>query len=181
MKKQFLALGLFTVIAVPAFAEGIYVFGDIGQSKIEIDWSNHSESNTSYSLGLGYAFNKNFAFEVGYRDLGKITLFTDEFATANSDGSVIQASLLAKYPINDKVNIFGRLGFAGVTYDYKYQAFANSDNHFSSSDEQNKGVFGIGADYSINEHLSLRTEYNQYGKFESLETSTLTVGAVYSF
>ena len=180
MKKQFLALGLCTVAAVPAFAEGIYVFGDLGQSRIGRDYSDN-KTNTSYSVGLGYSFNKTFALEVAYRDLGKANFYYDQYLKEDSDGYAIQASLLAKYPINDTFNIFGRIGFAGVTYDYSFQNLSVPDNHYSHSDEQNKGVFGIGVDYSINEHLSLRTEYNQYGKFESLETSTLTVGAVYSF
>src|SRR4051812_37856417 len=160
MKKQFLALGFCTVLAVPAFAEGIYVFGDLGQSRVGGDYID-SETNTSYSLGLGYAFNKTFALEVAYRDIGKINLNNDQYSRIDYDGHAIQASLIAKYPINDKFNIFGRLGFAGVTYDYSFQNLNVPENHFSHSDEQNKGVFGIGLDYSINEHVSLRTEYNR--------------------
>ena len=182
MKKYFLTLGLVAVTATPAFAEGGYIFGDLGQSKIEVDYADRSETNTSYSFGLGYALNKTFALELGYRDLGDIKLYRDEYGTGVADGSAIQLSLLAKYPVNDKVNVFGRLGFAGVTFDSHYKYFSNNfSEDYSHSDEQNKSLVGVGAEYILNEHLSLRAEYNHYGKYDQLETSTLSVGAVYSF
>ncbi len=186
MKKHLTIAGLLVAVALPACADGLYMFGDVGQSKMSKDGydstiANGSETDTTYSFGLGYEFNQTFSAELGYRDIGKTNYYHDQWSRADGDGTAIQISALAKYPLSDRVNVFGRLGFAWLTYDYSFQNLNDASNHYSHSDEQNKGLFGVGLDYKLNDHVSLRTEYNQYGKYGFLTTSSLTVGAVYSF
>jgi outer membrane autotransporter protein len=40
---------------------------------------------------------------------------------------------------------------------------------------------GVGANYKINEQVDLRIEYNRSAEFDELTSSSLTLGAAYSF
>ena len=183
MNKHFLALGLLAALALPAAAEGTYIFGDVGQSKISIDsgdWSV-SKTDTAVTLGLGYDLSAHLALELSYTDLGKVTTFQDQFEKDQLEGSATQFSVLAKLPLNDTVNLYGRLGVAQLSYDTRYQDLQSSANNESSSESKTKALVGVGASFALNEHLSLRAEYNQYAKWEEATTSTLTLGVAYAF
>jgi len=182
MKKHFLVLGLLAATAVPASAEGVYIFGDAGQSKFSVDFdgASLSETDTSFAFGVGYAINKTFSFEAAYRDLGGISS-DDEYGESQFDMSALQASVVAAFPIGSAVNIFGRLGLAQLSYDSSYEDYEDSDYDESDSDSANKAVYGVGASYTLNENVSLRAEYNKYAEWDGLTTSAFTLGAVYSF
>lgn len=185
MKKHLLALSLLAAVAVPASAEGVFIFGDVGRNKASVDVGSWelSKSSNGYSFGVGYAVNKTFSFEATYRDLGKFTFFDDEDEKDEVSLSAVEASAVAAYPISPVINVYGRLGVSRLTLDEDYQDFEYSYNNGSTSETKNMTFFGAGASYSLNDNVSLRAEYVRYSKWDSLEltTSRFTVGAVYSF
>jgi OmpA-OmpF porin, OOP family len=174
MKKQFLVLGLLAAMTAPAFAEGAYVFGDLGQSTLNASDSESgwklSKDDTTVGIGAGYSINKNFAVELGYRDYGSVTFFDD----VKLEGTAIQASAIGKLPVSDVVDVYGRLGLARVTYEA-------SGGGESGSDTKTKALFGVGASYALSDKFSLRAEYGRHAEWDDLYASTLTVGAVYNF
>lgn len=185
MKKQILLAAVLSASTLPALAEGFYVAGDIGESKIQFDIGDDyslSKTDTTYSLGIGFDINKFFAVEVGFRDLGTLKEDGDDYDFSWStklDTTAIQASVVGKLPVSDVFDIYGRLGFAKLDMDYKY----SEDNGYreSSSESENKAFFGVGASYSITPEFAIRAEYNQYAKIDDLKLSALTVGATYRF
>jgi Outer membrane protein beta-barrel domain len=181
--KNRLLLGLLTFLAVPVFAEGVYVFGDIGEGQISIDFGrlNGYTTDTSFSAGVGYALNATVSFEAGYRKIGSFTLFKDEDGEDKIDGEAAEASVLAKHPISDVVNVYGRLGVARLTYDIISKDFNFPKNNETETKAKNKMFAGVGADYKVNEQVSLRIEYNRSAEFDELTSSALTFGATYSF
>jgi len=180
MKKHFLLLGL--MVALPASAEGVYVFGDAGQRTSSIDFLGgvYSRTETSYSIGLGYEATQTFSFEVAYRDLGEDT-FSDEYEKSVSEGSAVQVSVVAKYPISPIVNVFGRLGVADLSDKTTYQYYDYPEYDESDSSSKTKAYYGVGASYAVDEKLSFRGEYSRYAEWEDVTTSALTIGAVYKF
>jgi len=183
MKKHLLAMSLLAAVAVPASAEGVYIFGDVGQSKLSIedDGWDVSKTDTAFSFGVGYALNSTFALEVAYRDFGKVTLFQDQYEKDRLDSSALQVSVLAKFPVSDAIDIYGRAGVARLTYDWKYQDFEYPEYNDIDSESKSRAFFGIGASYALNDNISLRAEYNRYAKWDEATASALTIGAVYSF
>jgi OmpA-OmpF porin, OOP family len=183
MKKQLLALSILTAITVPAYAEGMYGFADLGQSKMEIDfgegWSA-SRTETAMDLGLGYDFNKNFAVEFSYRDLGEISE-RDEFSKSSISVDALQISLVGKATISEQIAAYGRFGFAKLSSDGEYIDYEDSDFNESSSDSANKIVFGIGASYKITEAFGVRVEYSRYAEWDDVTLSSTTIGATYHF
>lgn len=193
MKKQLLLASIIGAFALPAMADNnLYILGDVGRGKMEIDGSNnstYSKTATSYSLGLGYDFNKFFALEVAYRDLGTVSdrgSYTDANVLYNyrdeASASAIQASIVGKLPISDEFSVFGRLGVGKVDIDYdSVETSGNTSWSDSDSVSKSKALFGVGASYNITPEVALRAEYNQYAKWGDTKLSAVTIGATYHF
>jgi len=189
MKKQILLAGVLSALTLPALAEGFYVVGDVGESKVEFDAGNNyslSKTDTTYSLGVGFDINNFFAIEVAYRDLGTIKddgdyydQYGDYSWSTKRDTTAIQASVVGKLPISNVFDVYGRLGFAKIDLDYKYSE--DTGYRESSSDSENKALFGVGASFNVTPEFAIRAEYNQYAKIEDTKFSALTVGATYRF
>jgi len=194
MKKQLLLACALSAFTLPAMAEGFYVFGDVGQGKMELDSSNDSKlskTDTSFSVGAGYDYNKFLAIELAYRDLGEVADRGSDFNGVDNYNFVdkigitaLQASVVGKLPISDVFNVYGRLGLASLDADYEsreYYADGNNPSPYSDSTSKTKAVFGLGASFDVTSQLALRAEYSQYAKWDDLKLSSLTVGAVYKF
>lgn len=195
MKKQFLLACVLGVLTLPAMADNFYIFGDVGQGKMEVDSdddSKLSKTATSYSIGAGYDFNKFLAVEVAYRDLGDVTDRGLEFDSANDayrfvdkyTTTALQASVVGKLPISDEFNVYGRVGLASIDMDYKSTlSYEDGNNPAPERDSASKtrALFGLGASFDITSQLAVRAEYNQYAKWDDLKLSAVTVGAVYKF
>ena len=195
MKKQFLLACVLSAFTLPAMADNFYIFGDIGQGKMEVDDgddSKLSKTTTSYSIGAGYDVNEFLAIEVAYRDLGDVTDRGIDFDSANDvyrfvdkyTTTALQASVVGNLPISDEFNLYGRVGLASIDMDYKstlgYEDGNNPDPE-TDSVSKTRALFGVGASFDLTSQLALRAEYNQYAKWDDLKLSALTVGAVYKF
>jgi OOP family OmpA-OmpF porin len=155
-----------------------YVFGGFGTSKYngsvkgDIDnqltaggltgvQSELSESSTSYKLGVGFQFNKSFAVEGSYLDLGtlgyKATHSTGNF---NLDNKVagFNISALGLFPINGEITAFGRVGWTMATV--KGSATASGVSA-SASEDKNSSGFGAGVIYRLTDKLGLRLEWEK--------------------
>ena len=73
-----LALGI-AITPAAVQAEGWYAGAGFGQSKVDVDCDldiscSANDTATAWKLFGGYQFQRNFAVEFGYVDLGKATL-----------------------------------------------------------------------------------------------------------
>jgi OmpA-OmpF porin, OOP family len=192
-KKIFLA-SVLSAFTLPALADNFYVFGDLGQGKMEVDADSNStisKTGTAFSFGAGFGINQFVAVEIAYRDLGDITDRGIEFDEVDYykyvdtyQTTALQASVVGKLPISDVVNLYGRLGLATIDSDYESKAFYDdgfNPTPYSDTKSKTKALFGLGASFDISPQLALRAEYNQYAKWDDLKLSALTLGAAYSF
>jgi OOP family OmpA-OmpF porin len=135
------ALGM---MAANATTNGVYVTGQLGYAKNKTDLSpitsegkqiydfnnklSASGKNLAGRLAIGYQFTPNWAVEMGYLQLGKKKfdglLYSPVkgkggIGAINGSSSISQSAidLVGKgiYPINDKFNVYGKLGMAYVT------------------------------------------------------------------
>ncbi|NHQ86077.1 outer membrane beta-barrel protein [Iodobacter sp. HSC-16F04] len=180
MKKNILAsLVLSALIASPVFAEGFYIGADVGSSKAKADSNGYSieKSDTAWGIHGGYKFSPYLAAELGYRSFGKFEE-NYSFMKGSVEASAVQASVIGSYPFSEAFNIYGRLGVASI----KTTSKISSDFYNAQNDQTDtKALFGIGAQYSFNKNLSMRTEYTQYAEIEDVKLSAITIGANYSF
>ncbi|RYG11260.1 MAG: hypothetical protein EOO07_20875 [Chitinophagaceae bacterium] len=193
MKKQLLLACALASFTLPAMAENVYLLGDVGQGKMEVDVGNDytaKETTTAYSLGVGYNFNQFFAVELAYRDLGHVTdhgFYTDEGVQYSyrdkTSATAFQASVVGSLPISDEFSVYGRVGVGRIDVDYDSFEIDSSNNAWSDSvsESKTKGLLGIGASYKITPEIAIRAEYNQFAKWDDTKLSALTLGATYSF
>ncbi|WP_374355701.1 outer membrane beta-barrel protein [Chitinimonas sp.] len=180
MKLSLSILALAAAVALPAFAAETYVGADIGRSKLEenVGGVSISKNETAWAIFGGYQFHPNFAAELAYRDLGKISE-REGSVSANLQAHAVQLSVIGSYPINEQFSVYGRLGLGAIRA--KAEVRAPGFYMAEKSDTKTKALVGIGARYAINKQFGIRTEYAEFGKIEGLKLSTFTVGADYSF
>ena len=98
--------------------------------------------------------------------------------------TALQASVIGKLPVNDVVNVYGRVGLASLDAKYQTSEFyadGNNPDPYSDSESKTRALVGIGASVDVTSQFAVRAEYNQYAKWDNLKLSALTVGAVYKF
>jgi len=157
---------LLAIVVLPgaAFAQGpgFYVGAGIGMS--EIDWTGGSyadfdDTDTAVKAFVGYAFNKGFAIEAGYVDLGSYKLnpdTADPTVTVTEDPTAAYLAGIGMVPLSDRLALIAKIGLAQWNMDVEVSQAA-----LSGSESGLSTLFGIGFQYDLKPVL-LRIEYEQY-------------------
>lgn len=165
--KKIIALAAIAALSTVAQADGFYIGGDVGKSRISDDGLKFK--GTSYALFGGYQFSDNIAAEVGYRNLGKDTI-TFRNVPMTLKGNALQVSAVLSAPLGSDFSVFGRLGVNRV------EGKASSGNvRFKDSDTN--ALIGFGARYAISKEFGLRAEFQK----PDSDTQVFTFGADYRF
>lgn len=187
MKKHLFTTLLLSTLALPVCAQGIYVFAGFERNKLEIDVGDFSatKSDNGYGIGLGYSLTNHFAIEVAYRDLLSIDggeTSEDYEYRFNSELSALQASLVASYPLNEAVSVYGRLGVGKIEVDTSsYENDWGDITRESESESKTKALFGIGGRYAVTEQFGVRAEYSRFAEIEDTTISSLSLAIDYHF
>jgi hypothetical protein len=203
-----LALLCANALSPPALASesGLYVGASIGQSDFKIDdsssqWASNlkddlaiDNSDTNWSLAVGYRFVKYFGVEASYNDFGKASY---------SDGVALPAgSSPALYAVETDVSLTG-WGVSGVLTVPVDQfeiglklgvLFADSaltgtgpGSSFAQSAGTTEMIVGLGIGYTFVEHYHLRADFTQVpnagdqNKIGEGNVTAWTVGFQYRF
>jgi len=180
-----------------------YLGGNIGQSRAKIDDAqitaqlpgsvsiSDNNSDTAYKLFGGYQFNKNFAVEAGYFNLGKFgyTATTVPAGTLNGQTKLqgLNIDAVGMLPLRNNFSVFGRLGLQ----------YAQAKDEFSSTGvvpvptNPNPGKnaanykAGLGLQYDFNRSLGMRVEAERYRINDAVDNNgdinMYSVGLVYRF
>lgn len=183
------ALGLgATMASSQALAQGFYIGASLGKTDADdgiavpvlITSGTVDGKDSGMKLFGGYAFSKNFALEMSYVDLGKLTYSGTFGGTPVTGGSVettgFNFSAVGTFPLNPSFSLFGKIGLL------MWEAEAKDTTGglpFSATDDGGDLSFGFGASYSFNKNFSVQAEWEQFDAVDSI--SMLSVGAVYRF
>jgi len=186
MKKATLAAAAALALAVPGVSmaqssmdsmksavtgpdSGWFVGGSIGQSKFNVDCSGAScdDTDTAFRVFGGYQFNKHFGAELGYADLGKLTV-SSPGVSADLKATVWDLMAVGTLPIADKFNIYGKLGMYRA--DTKLSGSVAGFGSGSASDNNTDITYAIGAGYDFSKNLGVRAEWQRYSKVGSDNT-----------
>ena len=207
-----LGLAALAVLASPfAMADdtGWYVGGNVGQSRAKIDDERITSSllgagftstsitdddrDLGYKIYGGYQFNKNFALEGGYFDLGEFgfTATTAVPSAGTLNGNIklrgLNLDAVGILPITEKFSAFGRVG---VNYAQARDNFTSTGlvpvltNPNPSKKDTNYKV-GLGLQYAVTESLAVRAEAERYRIDDAVgnkgDIDLFSVGLVYRF
>ncbi|MDT8453485.1 MAG: OmpA family protein [Gammaproteobacteria bacterium] len=159
-----------------------------GVTSVTID---EDDRDTGYKLFGGYQYNKNFALEGGYFDLGQLgyTATTVPAGTlaGEADISGLNLDLVGMYPFSSKFSAFGRFGLN----------YAQTEDTFSSTGivpvpadpDPGKNAlnykFGVGLQYDFTEALGMRAEVERYRINDAVgnkaDVDLVSIGLIYRF
>jgi OmpA-OmpF porin, OOP family len=186
-----LASGL--AFSAPAVAQdsGFYVGGALGQSKVDLDCTGAAtcdDKDTSWKIFGGYQFNRNFALEFGYVDLGEAALSgpTPPFGTTSAklESTAFELVGVGMLPIVNRFSIYGKLGLYRADTDA--QATATALGSAKESDSNTDLTFGVGVRYDFTRNLGIRAEWQRYadvsaGAFGEGDIDVTSVGLLWRF
>jgi OOP family OmpA-OmpF porin len=161
--------------------------GTVGLGNASISDANR---DNGYKVFGGYQFNRNFAVEGSYFDLGKFgfSATTTPAGTLNGDISLrgfgLDAVLSA--PLTSKLRVFAKLGanYAEARDNFNSTGAVTVLDHNPSKTELNPKI-GIGVQYTLTEALSVRAELERYRVNDAVgghgDVDHLSIGLVYSW
>jgi hypothetical protein len=127
-----------------------------------------------FSIGAGYNFNKMFAAEVGYIDLGEAEASVPGYkATFSADGFYFGPRLTVE--LSPQVGAYGRVGM------FAWDAGDKDNVRFSKSIEGTDFYFGIGAALRISDRGWLLADWTRYTIQAREEFHVDTLGAKFKF
>jgi OOP family OmpA-OmpF porin len=177
--------GIGCLVAVPVFAQDSYYYGglSLGQSRARIDEDritrdllsrgltttgfDRDEKSVAFKLFAGYQFNRYFAIEGGYFNLGKFGFTSTTVPAGTLDGEMrvqgLNLDLVGTLPITDR---FAALGRVGATYARTRDEFRGSGAIGVPDPNPSKNgagfKVGLGLQYAFSPSFIVRGEAERY-------------------
>ena len=206
-----LGLAILAALAIPSaradeWGNGGYVGGNVGRSQARIDDARISDSlflpgfsttsiqnddrDTGFKLFGGFSFNRYFAVEGGYYNLGQFGFVANTVPAGTLTGTIkvqgVNLDLVGRVPIGEKFSVFGRIG---ATYGETKDTFVGTgalgvlDGNLRKRGANYK--FGAGLQYDFNPSFAVRAEAERYRVDDGLgnkdHVDLLSLGLVYRF
>lgn len=128
---------------------------------------NDDESDIGYKAFGGYKFNKYFALEGGYFNLGEFSFDATTVPAGNLTGRTqiqgVNFDALGMFPLTQKLSALGRLGvqYANVEDEFRGSGALTVADSTPHKDAANYKA-GVGLQYDFTKRLAMRTEWERY-------------------
>jgi OOP family OmpA-OmpF porin len=208
------ASGTLSLVALAALASpfavaddiGWYGGANVGQSRAKIDDERirsgllsgglttssitDDDRDTGYKIYGGYQFNKNFAVEGGYFNLGKFGYTATTVPAGTLNGNIklrgLNLDLVGILPITEKFSAFAR---AGLHHSEARDSFSGTGlvrvSNPNPSKRDTNYKFGLGVQYAFTEALAMRAEVERYRINDAVgnkgDIDLVSVGLLYRF
>ncbi len=200
MKKALVALILGMGVSTSALAEAsnFYLAVDAGESKFKDACAGVpgtfgcKDNDTGYRLAGGYNFTPMWGAELSYADFGKATISGVVAAppalilpfTGTYKATAVQVSGTGTFAINDVFAIIGKVGLVNSTA--KLDVAVSGGGATGVSTTKTTAGFGVGVQFSFNQHTAVRAQYEDLGTFGDATTGQtklqfFSAGFVYRF
>jgi OOP family OmpA-OmpF porin len=170
LRPTLVAGGLILALSLPltavaqstgAQSMGPYLGGSFGMTSVDVcddlgflGLTECDDSDTGFKVFGGYRINDNFAAEVGFVDLGEVTVSgPGGSASVETDG--FQFAGLGVIPLNSQFELFAKLGL------FMWDVSASGPTG-SASDDGNDLMFGAGAAWNFTEQVAARIEWERF-------------------
>jgi OmpA-OmpF porin, OOP family len=156
--------------------------------------SQADKRDAAYRVFGGYRFNRHFALEAAYADLGKFTVNSTVVPTGtfaqNIKTTGFDVSAIATLPVTEKFNLFARAGAFRSERKIDYAASGSVEilqNLSTEKQRQTRGLYGIGATYDLTQRIALRAEWTRHERLGnplvtgSRDIEVFSLGVAYRF
>ena len=156
----------------------------IGQSNAEIDNErianqllgsgftttsiSNNDTDTAFKIFAGYKFNKHFALEGGYFNLGQFGYTATTVPAGTLSGTIklkgLNFDAVGILPITEKFSAFGRIGlnYAEAKDNFSRSGAVATPTDPSPSKRGTNYKTGLGLQYALTETVGLRGEWERY-------------------
>jgi OmpA-OmpF porin, OOP family len=197
MAKAVAAAALAMLTATPAWSQdaGFYLGASIGQSKAKDTCDDSAgfscdDKDTAWKIFAGYQFNRHFAVEAGYTDLGEVTVSAAS-GTSSVRGTIelsaFELMAVGSFPVADRFSLYGKLGLYRAETEQRLQVTLGTLTVSDNKTEKNADLtFGFGARFDITRNLGVRAEWQRYldvggGEIGEDDVDVLSVGILWRF
>jgi OmpA-OmpF porin, OOP family len=187
-----LALSGFGALAQAPGDVGWYVGVSLGQTEVNLDCAGTTacdDKDSSWKIFAGYQFNRNFALEFGYIDLGEVTASTPAIgfippASVAIESTVWELVAVGMLPLAERFSLYGKLGLYRADTDIEVNFV--SLGSVTDSDSNTDLTFGIGVRFDITPRLGVRLEWQRYSSvsaadFDEGDVDVMSLGVAWRF
>jgi OOP family OmpA-OmpF porin len=162
---------LLAAASLPAMAQydpvGLYMFGNVGQSSVDVDGSSVDDEDVAYKLGLGLQLNRYFAIEGTWVDLGEFSAsgsVPGASYKADVEISGFGGNLVGRLPLDQGLSVYAKAGWHQLKSDVSLQANVAGFGTISDSDDDTETVssWALGAAWQFYPQFSVVAEYERY-------------------
>jgi OOP family OmpA-OmpF porin len=216
MKSVAKAAGTLGLVGFAAFGSQLaaaaddafwYIGGSAGRSRAQIDevrivdqltaqgvstdTLNVDNRDNAYKLFGGYQFNKYYAVESGYFDLGQFGYTATTTPAGSRTGSIklrgINFDVVGMLPVSEKFSVLGRLGvnYAQARDTYSSTGAVPAPTNSEPTNKEANYKAGLGLQYDLTKSLGLRAEAERYRINDAVgnkgDVNMFSLGLVYRF
>lgn len=166
-------------------ASGFYIGLDFGKSKLGTGdqyfgsaGSRDSGGDTGYKVRSGYQFSRYVAVEVGYADLGEISIdgipysCTPTTTCSRSARTKIRGALVnavGSWPFAERWSLDGRLGVMRTQVATTSQSVPGPGAvHYSQTDMAM--IYGAGVSFRLNSHATASVDWLRFDRYDVVAT-----------
>jgi len=132
--------------------KGFYAGAGAGQS--QVDEAGYDDEDTAFSVFGGYQFNRWFALEGGYADLGKLE---SRGLGRDLEAGAVYLAAVGTVPFTDRFSGYAKAGFQRWDLDTALPGVTGT-----ADDSGTDPVYGVGLQYRFTDKVALRGEYSRF-------------------
>lgn len=167
MKIKIAVAAILSVISTSSMAENTgkyYIAGDFGSltlsNTIAVNPSVALPNPKAIRVAGGYHYNQMLAVEAGYVIFGNSTLSLPGDAVTLKN-SAVQIAAVGSYPVGGSFDLIGKLGLSINSNKF---TGTGADAGLNTSNTSAALMYGVGVQYHISEQVSIRAQYEDFGK-----------------
>ncbi|HEU4352008.1 MAG TPA: porin [Burkholderiales bacterium] len=167
------ALAFAGAAAAQSVWSNLYIGASAGRSDFKDacgSFGSCDAEDTALRILAGYQFNKHFAAEFGYHELGEAST-----SAGDTEGKAWELVAIASFPFTSNFFLYAKLG----------GYFGQLEGPFADEDNTDL-TYGVGLRYDFTRNWGVRGEWQRYsnlggGKLVETDVDVLSIGFVYSF
>lgn len=169
MKKLFHMVSVFFITAFSGTVMAdAYIGANVGRADPD---ASGFDTDISYTILGGYNFNEYFGVELYYTDAGEFDY--GSVVSVEIDGW--GASLVGKYPVNDDLEVFAKVGVFSWDADAHLDGFGKV-----ASDDGTDNTWGLGAGYAVTENVDIILQFMRIDVDDG-DVDNYSIGLNYNF
>jgi len=187
---SFITVAAMSSAAFSAAAADTGFYGGLGLGRSQSDvnagaiaGAKDDKDNVWKAFG-GYQFNRYFAVEGGYADLGRASIIGPAGA-ASFDSQSWQASAVGSLPLTEQFAQFALTGKVGVARTSTDVVGNIGATPVVATDHNTDPTYGLGLRYDFTKQIGVRGEWERFraggGVFGKSDVDMFTVNGIYRF